>query len=277
VLAVVFGVALRKVRQEQIAEGQSGYRVVQEGVATAFRAVMVALLWVIEIIPLAVLCSVAANVGTKGFDPFKSLVGFVVAVIIALALQAGFYLTRVRLGSWVSPARLLQGGRDALSTAFSSASSTATMPITYRALKDRVGLREESANMGALVGSNFNNDGTALYEAMAPLFIAQAIGMDLALSHQVTIALMAVVASVGAAGIPEAGLVTMLLVFKSVGLPLEYVFLLLPVDWFLDRCRTTINVMGDMTVACLLDGKRRITPEAGVEKEAAAHAVPSDA
>jgi Na+/H+-dicarboxylate symporter len=262
VLAVVFGVALRKVRQEQMAEGGTGYRVVQEGIATAFRAVMVALLWVIEIIPIAVLCSVAASVGTKGFDPFVSLAGFVVAVILALALQAAFYLTRVRLGSWVSPARLLSGGRDALTTAFSTASSTATMPVTYRCLKDKVGVREESANMGALVGSNFNNDGTALYEALAPLFIAQAIGVGMTIPHQITIALMAVVASVGAAGIPEAGLVTMLLVFKSVGLDLEYVFLLLPVDWFLDRCRTAINVMGDMTVACLLDGKEPSHSEA---------------
>jgi Na+/H+-dicarboxylate symporter len=140
-------------------------------------------------------------------------------------------------------------------TAFSTASSTATMPITYACLRENVGLREESASMGALVGANFNNDGTALYEAMAALFVAQAIGVSLGLSHQLVVVLMAVVASVGAAGIPEAGLVTMLLVFSAVGLPVEYVPLLLPVDWFLDRCRTAINVMGDMTVSSLLDGK----------------------
>jgi Na+/H+-dicarboxylate symporter len=145
------------------------------------------------------------------------------------------------------------------------------MPLTYNALKDpaRVGVRERSASLGALVGGNFNNDGTALYEAMAPLFIAQAVpGLALSFPQQIIIAFMAVVASVGAAGIPEAGLVTMLLVFKSVNLPVEYVLLLLPVDWFLDRARTAINVMGDMTVACLIDGKT--PPEPGVEEVPAA-------
>src|SRR4051794_29015828 len=143
--------------------------------------------------------------------------------------------------------------------AFSTASSTATMPITFDCLKDRVGLREESASLGALVGSNFNNDGTALYEAMAALFVAQLVGTQLTLTSQAMVVLTSVVASVGAAGIPEAGLVTMTLVFSAVGLPTGYIALLLPVDWFLDRCRTAINVMGDMNVSCILDGQ---TPHA---------------
>ena len=115
--------------------------------------------------------------------------------------------------------------------------------------------------MGALVGSNFNNDGTALYEAMAALFIAQSLGQHLSIDQQLMVVLTSIVASVGAAGIPEAGLVTMTLVFDAVGLPKEYIAMLLTVDWFLDRCRTTINVMGDTNVACLLDGK---TPGAAV-------------
>jgi DAACS family dicarboxylate/amino acid:cation (Na+ or H+) symporter len=109
--------------------------------------------------------------------------------------------------------------------------------------------------MGALVGSNFNNDGTALYEAMSALFIAQLLGQHLSLMHQLIVIVTSIIASVGAAGIPEAGLVTMTLVFSAVGLPVEYIALLLTVDWFLDRCRTTINVLGDVNVACLLDGK----------------------
>jgi Na+/H+-dicarboxylate symporter len=107
------------------------------------------------------------------------------------------------------------------------------------------------------VGSNFNNDGTALYEAMAALFVAQMVGADLTVTQQVLVILTSIVASVGAAGIPEAGLVTMTLVFSAVNLPTGYIALLLPVDWFLDRCRTTINVMGDMNVSCLLDGRQR--------------------
>jgi DAACS family dicarboxylate/amino acid:cation (Na+ or H+) symporter len=141
--------------------------------------------------------------------------------------------------------------------AFSTASSTITMPVTYACLREKVGLRAESASLGALVGSNFNNDGTALYEAMAALFVAQMIGANLSLASEAVVVLTSVVASVGAAGIPEAGLVTMTLVFSAVHLPTGYIALLLPVDWFLDRCRTAINVMGDMNVSCILDGKTR--------------------
>ncbi|HEY9617607.1 MAG TPA: cation:dicarboxylase symporter family transporter, partial [Microcoleaceae cyanobacterium] len=153
------------------------------------------------------------------------------------------------------PFKLLRDVTDALITAFSTASSTATMPVTFNALIEKVGLRESSASLGALVGSNFNNDGTALYEAMAALFISQVIGVSLPLPQQLIVVLTSIFASVGAAGIPEAGLVTMTLVFSAVGLPTEYIAVLITVDWFLDRCRTAINVMGDVTVSALLDGK----------------------
>ncbi|MBC8131415.1 MAG: cation:dicarboxylase symporter family transporter, partial [Deltaproteobacteria bacterium] len=125
-----------------------------------------------------------------------------------------------------------------------------------------------------LVGSNFNNDGTALYEAMAALFVAQLLGIDLSIGQQILVVLTSVIASIGAAGIPEAGLVTMTLVFTAVGLPTEYIALLLTVDWFLDRCRTTINVMGDMNVACLLDGR---TPDPAAAAPTAAPSPPSAA
>src|SRR5205823_9627510 len=112
-----------------------------------------------------------------------------------------------------------------------------------------------------LVGTNFNNDGTALYEAMSALFVSQLIGMHLSLPQQLMVVLTSIIASVGAAGIPEAGLVTMTLVFSAVGLPTQYIAILLAVDWFLDRCRTAINVMGDMNVSCILDGRTPHAPE----------------
>ncbi len=104
-----------------------------------------------------------------------------------------------------------------------------------------------------MVGGTFNHDGGALYEAMAALFVSQAIGYHLTIAHQLMIVVMAVVASVGAAGIPEGGLVTMVAVFTAVHLPIEYIPLLLPLDWFLDRCRTTINVAGDLVSTCIID------------------------
>lgn len=247
-IAVAFGMALRKERERPLAT-------VGHLVELFLESLIKILHWIIALVPFAVFGIVANIVGTEGFAPFKALGIFVASVLLALAIQAGYYLLRIRVGSWVRPTELLRGGRDALVMAFSTASSTATMPVTYAALKDRVGLREQSASMGALVGANFNNDGTALYEAMAALFIAQMIGMDLSFQQQLMVVVTSIIASVGAAGIPEAGLVTMTMVFTAVGLPVEYIPVLLTVDWFLDRCRTAINVMGDMNVSCLLDGK----------------------
>lgn len=249
-IAVAFGMALRKERERPL--GTVGHLV-----ELFLESLIKILHWIIALVPLAVFGIVASIVGAEGFAPFKALGIFVLSVLLALVIQAGYYLLRIRFGSWVCPGELLRGGRDALVMAFSTASSTATMPVTYAALKDRVGLREQSASMGALVGANFNNDGTALYEAMAVLFIAQMIGMDLSLQQQLMVVLTSIIASVGAAGIPEAGLVTMTMVFTAVGLPVQYIPVLLTVDWFLDRCRTAINVMGDMNVSCLLDGKQK--------------------
>lgn len=251
-IAVAFGMALRKERERPL--GTVGHLV-----ELLLESLIKILHWIIAVVPFAVFGIVASIVGTEGFAPFKALGIFVLSVLLALAIQAGYYLIRIRFGSWVRPSELLRGGRDALVMAFSTASSTATMPVTYAVLKHRVGLREQSASMGALVGANFNNDGTALYEAMAALFIAQMIGMDLGVQQQLIVVLTSIIASVGAAGIPEAGLVTMTMVFTAVGLPVQYIPVLLTVDWFLDRCRTAINVMGDMNVSCLLDGKEKGT------------------
>jgi DAACS family dicarboxylate/amino acid:cation (Na+ or H+) symporter len=249
-IAVAFGVAARKLTD-------SSRRLAEELVSVGFSCTLVVLSWVIALVPLAVFGKVASIVGTTGFGAFAALGSFVGAVLVALAIQAVYYLTRIRLGSWVRPRQVLVGVRDALVMAFSTASSTVTMPVTYDRLRSRVGLKEDSASLGALVGSNFNNDGTALYEAMAALFIAQMLGTHLSLSQQLMVVFTSVLASVGAAGIPEAGLVTMTLVFTAVNLPTEYIALLLTVDWFLDRCRTMINVMGDVSVACLLDGRTK--------------------
>ena len=248
-IAVAVGLAARKLTGTQ-------RQFINDGVAVAFEVVLMLLHWTIAVVPLAVFGKVASIIGKSGFGPFKALAIFVLAVLVALTLQLGWYLTRIRIGSWARPLAVMRGVRDALVMAFSTASSTVTMPVTYERLKS-FGLRDRSASLGALVGANFNNDGTALYEAMSALFIAQLIGHDLSLIDQLLIVLTSIVASVGAAGIPEAGLVTMTLVFTAVHLPIEYIALLLTVDWFLDRCRTAINVMGDVNVACLLDGKER--------------------
>jgi len=252
-IAVTFGIALRRVAKKPLHN-------IGDYVELGVQVLVVILHWIIEVVPIAVFGLVASIIGTEGFAAFHALGAFILAVIVALLIQCAYYLLRVRISSWVRPTRLLRGCRDALVMAFSTSSSTITMPLTFECLRDRVGLREKSASLGALVGSNFNNDGTALYEAMAALFVSQmlatqGVGAELTFGQQLLVVVTSVVASVGAAGIPEAGLVTMTLVFSAVGLPAHYIALLLPVDWFLDRCRTVINVMGDINVSCLLDGK----------------------
>jgi DAACS family dicarboxylate/amino acid:cation (Na+ or H+) symporter len=249
-IAAGFGVALRRLEPDdrQIAERM---------VSVAFKAITIVLHWVIELVPIGVLGIVATEVGSHGFGAFRALFAFVLAVVVALLLQLAYYLIRIGISTWVRPRAVVRGMRDAIVMAFSTDSSTATMPVTYQCLKINVGVREESARMGALVGTNFNNDGTALYEAMAALFVSQLLGQHLGIGKQILVVLTSIVASVGAAGIPEAGIVTMALVFGAVGLPKEYIGLLLTVDWFLDRCRTVVNMMGDVNVSCMLDGKVR--------------------
>jgi Na+/H+-dicarboxylate symporter len=247
-IAIAFGIALREMQSREL-------HTVRDLVEVAYQSLVTVLHWIIELVPLGVLAIVAQIIGKQGFGPFRSMGIFVLAVLLGLSLQAAWYLLRIHFFSWVTPLQALRGVRDALLMAFSTDSSTVTMPVTYNCLKENVGLREESASLGALVGANFNNDGTALYEAMSALFVAQLLSRDLALGQQLMVVLTSILASVGAAGIPEAGLVTMTLVFTAVGLPTEHIALLLTVDWFLDRCRTTINVLGDVNVSCLLDGK----------------------
>jgi Na+/H+-dicarboxylate symporter len=261
VIALSFGIVLRAIKSEMINQGKNGYQPIEDVVGILFEAVIRILGWVIALVPLAVFGIVSKTVAKEGFQPFISLGAFILAVLVALILQACYYLTRVKFGSWVKPINFLRGGTDAFLTAFSTSSSGATMPVTFEVLQEKIGLRESSAALGALVGANFNNDGTALYEAMSALFISQVLGQHLNLGQQILVILTSIFASVGAANIPNAGLVTMTLVFQSVGLPTQYIAVLVTVDWFLDRCRTTINVMGDMTVSTLLDGKKPKTED----------------
>lgn len=252
-LSLLTAFALRAVRKRPGFE--NGVNTVETVLDTLFQAILQMLHWLFFFVPLAVFAVVATVVAKNGFSAFATFGKFIVAVLLALSLQGLWYLGRVRLNSWVSMGHFLRSASEALSVAFSTASSTATLPVTYRCAAEKMRLRDENARLGTMVGGNLNNDGTALYEAMAALFIAQAIGIPMDLTSQIVIVLMAIVASVGAAGIPEAGLVTMMAVFSAVKLPVHYIPLLLTVDWFLDRCRTAMNVMGDLTVSAVLDGK----------------------
>jgi DAACS family dicarboxylate/amino acid:cation (Na+ or H+) symporter len=216
---------------------------------------------------------VASSVGQKeAMDVFFSLVWLIAVVALGLALQVTWYLAQMLILAGMSPLRFLRGALDVMANTFSTASTAATIPITLRALA-RLGISRRSSQLTACIGTNFNNDGTALYQATAVLFIAQALGLKLGLGDQVMIVLTTLIASVGAGGIPSGSFVTMPLIFAAVRMPVDKIPILLTVDWLLDRLRTTSNVLGDMTVAVLLD--RVAPPGSGALDQAGQPAVPA--
>jgi DAACS family dicarboxylate/amino acid:cation (Na+ or H+) symporter len=253
-VTLAIGIGLAKIRDEQRARGETDYLVVMKLVTVGFELLMRVLLWVVALVPIAVFGVVASKVGQKGFlQIFQSLLWFIVVVLAGLACQIVWYLGQMAIFARMSPWRFLAGVKDVMATSFSTASTGATMPITLRSLTGPLGVSRPSAQLAACVGTNFNNDGTALYQAAVVLFMAQAMGSNLTLADQIVVCLTTVVASIGAGCIPSGGFVTLPLIFGAVGLSAEKIPIILTIDWFLDRCRTSSNVLGDMTVAVLLD------------------------
>lgn len=252
-LAVALGLALRAVKREQGLRGDTAFRAVEDLIATAFRATEILLSWVVRLVPFAVFGVVAKTIGEQGFAPLKGLAVYVGVALLGLALHV-----LVVYQAWIvfvarMPLRVFwAGARDAVLYAMGAASSLATLPVTLSAL-DRMKVSPQSARLAACVGTNLNNDGILLYEAMAVLFVAQVHGIDLSLSQQLVAAFGCVVAGVGISGIPDAGLISLALVLATVGLPVEIVPLLLTVDWLVGRARAMTNVVSDILVAVLLD------------------------
>ena len=255
-LAVAIGLALRAVKREQTQRGETGYRVIEDFVAGAFRATEILLAWVVRLIPFAVFGVVARTIGEQGFAPLKGLAVYVGVALLGLAIHVF-----VTYQAWiVFVARMplptfWRGARDPVLYAMGAASSLATLPVTLTAL-DRMKVSPESARLAACVGTNLNNDGILLYEAMAVLFVAQVHGLDLSIGQQLVAAFGCVVAGVGISGIPDAGLISLSLVLTTVGLPVEIVPLLFTVDWLIGRARAMTNVVSDILVAVLLDKTR---------------------
>jgi Na+/H+-dicarboxylate symporter len=256
ILALILGAALRRFGH---AEDDNGTTMAPLGqvIGSIYRWLVRILWWIIRLVPVAVFGVLASIVGRVGLGVFSALWIFLLAILVGLLLHAFVYYPLVAWLAGKKPLRVYIGlGVDAITTAFSCNSSLATVPVTLRCL-ERMDVSPQSARLAACVGTNLNNDGVTLYEAMAALFLAQALGYDLSVGHQLLIVVASIMAGIGVAGIPEAGLIVLPLVLSAADLPNAVIAAAIPlimsVDWILARVRSGVNVMSDMLVAILLD------------------------
>ncbi len=209
--------------------------------------------------PVGVFALVATRLGRAGgWEAFagelEALGLYALTVIAGLLIHGAVTLPLVlALVGRRSPLAFLKDMLEPIIVSFSTASSSATLPVTMEALRKKAGVDKRVGNFVLPLGATVNMDGTALYEAIAAVFIAQSYGLDLTLPVQLVIIFTATLAAIGAAGIPQAGLVTMVMVLQTAGLPAEGIGMILAIDWFLDRCRTTVNVWGDAVGAATLE------------------------
>ena len=203
--------------------------------------------WIMHLSPFGIGALLLQLVATQDGRLLGSLAQFI-AVVIGSTLFHGIVVLPLML--WLvtrmSPLRFWRGARDALITAFATSSSAATLPVTLRCTEQHLHVKKDIANFVVPLGATANMDGTALYEAAAALFVARLAGIELDLVHQLVIFIVAMLGAIGAPGIPSVGMLSMVLVLESVGLPTAAIAILLPIDRILDTVRTAVNVEGDM-------------------------------
>ena len=209
--------------------------------------------WIMLLAPYGIAALLIKLVATQDVSMLGTLAQFV-AVVAGTLLFHGLVVLPLILFLFTgkTPFWFWKGARQALITAFATSSSSATLPITMRCATTQLNVKPEIAGFVIPLGATMNMDGTALYEAAAALFIANLVGVDLSFTQQMIVFLTAMLASIGAPGIPSAGMVTMVLVLQSVGLPAEAIAILLPVDRMLDTLRTTVNVEGDIAASLVV-------------------------
>lgn len=244
--ALVFGVAI-----PFAPERTAPLVAVLEGV---YDVVMVIIGWAMRLAPIAVAGLVFSLTVNMGFDILKTLAWYVATVLGGLLLHLlGVYSLLVALVARVNPLRFFGGSSDAMLTAFATSSSNATLPTALRVAEHDLAIHPEVARFVLTIGSTANQNGTALYEGITVLFLAQVFGIHLTVAQQVTVVVMAVIAGIGTAGVPGGSLPLVVLVLQTVGVPGEGIGIILGVDRLLDMCRTTLNVTGDLAVAVCVD------------------------
>ncbi len=247
VFSLLIGIALLKVTEDKRSTIFKFFDGLNDGLITLTR-------WIIYLTPIGVFSIVSSLVAEKGIEPLLGLWKYALAVCVGLLIHAVINLGLIAyLVGRFNPLPYFLKVREAVIVAFSTASSSATLPVSMEVAEEKGKVKKKTAGFVLPLGATINMDGTALYEAVAVLFIASIYGIELTLYQQIIVALTATLASIGAAGIPGAGLVTMVMVLNAVGLPLEGIGVILAIDRFLDMLRTSINVWGDLVGTKLID------------------------
>jgi DAACS family dicarboxylate/amino acid:cation (Na+ or H+) symporter len=270
VFALIFGVALSAAGRE----GSSN--LVVSFLEQVFEACMRIVEWVMRLAPYAVFAIVFGTALTFGIAVLRPLMLYVATVIGGLLLQQFVvYAALLRTVAGRSPVSFFRACREVYLYAFSTASSNATLPLSLDTAERKLGISPAIGRFVLTVGSTANQNGTALFEGVTVMFLAQAYGLDLSLADQVRVMVMSIVAGIGTAGVPGGSLPMVLIVAQSVGVPAEGMALILGVDRLLDMCRTTVNVSGDLVISALVDKTGRANHKSRIADPQSIHPPPS--
>ncbi len=246
VFALLFGIGLSAVKSD-------GARRLLEVIQGLYDVTMTLIGWVIRLAPYGVAALLFVLAAQLGYAVLGQLARYVGVVVLALALQLFVvYSLMVRFGGGMSPRAFFKGSEEAMLTAFSTASSNATLPTALRVAESELHLPARVSRFVLTIGSTANQNGTALYEGVTVLFLAQFYGVELTLAQQVLVSFVAILGGIGTAGVPAGSLPVVAMILGMVGVPPEGIGVILGVDRFLDMCRTTLNVTGDLAVAVVV-------------------------
>ncbi len=249
--AVLFGITLTFI------EKRKSKHVVQffDGVSD----VMIKMVeFIMKIAPIGVFALIGATIAQFGFSIIYTLLWYIIAVLIGLLIQTLItYSFLAKFLGGLNPIDFLKGMRNAQAIAFSASSSAATLPVTINCAERNLGVPKQISGFVLPLGATINMDGTALYQGVAAVFIAQVYGFDLNIAQQLTVVITAVLASIGTAPVPGVGIIMLVIILQSVNVPPQGIALILGVDRILDMCRTVTNVTGDAAVASAIAGTER--------------------
>ena len=253
ILGIIIGIALLKIKTKAA-------KTVEEVLDFTQAASMMVVNWAMWMAPVAVFSLMIKAVSSMGLSAIAGMGVYMACVLAGLFAMLIVYLILIRVLAKRSPLAFLKGIRDAQIVGFSTSSSAATMPVSLRVAEENLKLREDIRGFVIPLGATINMDGTALYQAVAAIFLCQVFGIDLSIGQTLILLLTTIGASIGTPALPGVGLIVLATILGGIGVPAEGIGLILGVDRLLDMCRTTINVTGDLTASAVMN--RLIHPEA---------------